>query len=123
MKIIIAGSRSFNNYDFLKSKCDDIIKFRTDVEIVSGRCRGVDLLGEKYAFDRGYPVRPFPAKWRRLNGNINYSAGFIRNEQMAKYANGLIAFWDMKSPGTKSMINLANKYNLKVRIIDISVVN
>jgi hypothetical protein len=123
MKIIIAGSRKFNNYGFLKSKCDNIINFRTDIEIVSGCCRGADLLGEKYAFDRGYPVKPFPAKWKRPDGSIDYSAGFIRNEQMAKYANGLIAFWDMKSPGTKNMIDLANKYSLKVRIIDVSAVN
>lgn len=32
----------------------------------------------------------------------------------------LIAFWDMKSLGTKNMIELAKKYNLDVTVIDVS---
>jgi hypothetical protein len=36
---------------------------------------------------------------------------------MAEYADGLIAFWDGKSKGTKHMIDIANKMGLKVRVI------
>lgn len=38
---------------------------------------------------------------------------------MAKIGDVLIAFWDMKSKGTRNMIQLANKYNLQIFVIDI----
>ncbi len=113
MKIIIAGGRDFNDYEFLKSCCDGVIGNRV-VEIVSGRCRGADQLGEKYAYQRGFKISYFPANWKEF-GKV---AGFIRNEEMAKYSNGLICFWDKKSKGTKNMIDLAHKYELKVRIFE-----
>lgn len=36
---------------------------------------------------------------------------------MANIANALIAFWDTKSKGTKSMINLAKKKGLQVFVV------
>jgi hypothetical protein len=36
---------------------------------------------------------------------------------MAWYASHLIAFWDGQSTGTKSMIDLCEKYKLEKRII------
>ena len=35
----------------------------------------------------------------------------------AKYADALIAFWDGKSKGTKHMIDLAKRYELKVKVV------
>jgi len=37
---------------------------------------------------------------------------------MAKVADRLIAFWDGKSRGTKSMINLAKKHGCEVIVLD-----
>lgn len=113
-KVIIAGSRDFNNYDLLVKKCDKILsQIDNKIEIVSGKASGADTLGENYAKDRGYPVEPFPADWN----NLGKKAGYIRNEEMAKYADALIAFWDGESKGTKNMIELAKKYNLKTKVI------
>lgn len=36
---------------------------------------------------------------------------------MAENADALVAFWDGKSRGTASMIDLAYRYNLRVRIV------
>lgn len=113
MKVIIAGGRDFNDYDLLKLKCDTILKNQTNIEIVSGTARGADKLGEKYSQEKGYRVKLFPADW-----NLGKKAGYIRNEQMAQYADSLIAFWDGQSKGTKHMIDLAKKYNLNVRVIN-----
>jgi hypothetical protein len=132
MRVIIAGSRGFNDYDILKNYCDKILQLRVGIQIVSGGAKGADSLGERYAIERGYDIKPFLPNWD-LYGK---RAGYIRNEEMAKYASGyadrdqkldyilddkvpsggLIAFWDHKSRGTKHMIDLAYKYNLKVRI-------
>ena len=47
-KVIIAGSRSFNQYDLIKAKLDFYFSNRLPaVEIVSGTVRGADVLGEK----------------------------------------------------------------------------
>ena len=112
MKIIIAGSRNFVDYTKLKTVCDFTLKNQKDIEIVSGTASGADKLGERYAKENGYPVKKFPADWKK-NGK---AAGPIRNKQMAEYADGLIVFWDGKSKGTESMINLGYQHGLKVRI-------
>jgi len=39
------------------------------------------------------------------------------NQQMANYADALIAFWDGKSKGTKNMIQLATQSCLLVKVI------
>ena len=110
MKIIIAGSRSFYDYKRLKLECDNIlIKYNEPIEIVSGHANGADKLGEKYAKENNYFLTLFYADWNQYGK----SAGYIRNEEMAKYSNILISFWDGISKGTYHMINLAKKYNLK----------
>ena len=112
-KVIIAGGRTFNNYDLLCQNCDKALSLQTEIEIVSGTANGADKLGEKYAKENGYSIKQFPADWNKYGK----SAGYKRNEEMAKYADALIAFWDGKSKGTKHMIDLAKRYGLKVKVV------
>ena len=119
LRVIIAGSRDFNNYDLLESTISNYLKENiANVEIVSGTARGADQLGEQFANNHRYRIKSFPANWN-LYGK---SAGPIRNREMAEYASGgqgvLFAFWDGKSRGTKSMINLAKKYGLEVHVVN-----
>jgi hypothetical protein len=116
MKIIIAGSRNFTDYQTLKKCCDQILQDQTDIEIVSGaHYKGADKLGEQYAKERAYKLTQFPADWKRFGR----AAGPKRNEQMANYANALIAFWDGESKGTKHMIKLAKNNNLEIYMYQI----
>ena len=112
MKVIIAGSRDFDDYEMLRKYCDFLLQSQTDIEVVSGTAKGADQLGEKYATERGYKIKRFPADWDK-HGK---AAGYIRNEEMAKYADSLIAFWNGNSKGTEHMINLATKYKLNIRV-------
>lgn len=112
MKVIIAGSRGFDDYKILCDYCDKVLANQTEVEIISGGALGADKLGEKYAKQRGYSLIQFLADW----GSYGKSAGYRRNVQMAEYADALIAFWDGKSKGTKHMINIADIKNLQIRI-------
>ena len=123
-KIIIAGSRDFNDYTVLKQSVYNTLKDRNiskeNVEIISGTARGADQLGERYAQEFGLKLKQFPADW-----SLGKGAGHIRNKQMAEYArdNGhgvLLAFWDGKSNGTKSMIGYAQKCGLEVHVFDFS---
>ena len=99
--MIIAGGRDFDNYDNLVKVLDKLPKPK---EIVSGKARGADSLGEVYALDHGITVAEFPADWDKFGK----SAGHVRNQQMADYADILVAFWDGESKGTKSMIKKMN---------------
>lgn len=124
LRIIIAGSRDFNDYKLLKSSMRDILKNTSleginKIKIISGTARGADQLGERFAKQFKLEVVKFPADWDRFVK----SAGYIRNEEMAKYSvkdgsyGMLVAFWDGESRGTKHMINLAKKHGVEIHVI------
>ena len=116
-KVIIAGTRDFADYQLLARKCDKILAKKTKdtlITIISGTAKGADRLGERYAKDRGYRVERFPANWDR-DGN---KAGPLRNIEMAKHADALIAFWDGRSRGTRHMIDTALNGELAVRVVN-----
>lgn len=58
------------------------------------------------------PVERFPADWDRRGR----AAGRIRNREMAKHADALIAVWDGESRGTANMILEAHRAGLKVYV-------
>lgn len=117
LKIIIAGGRDFNDYDLLKKTMDEYFHFKdiidAEIVIVSGRARGADTLGERYARENGYKIDYHPADWDKYGKR----AGYIRNTEMAKCADGLVAFWDGESKGTKMMIDIARQHGIGVRVV------
>lgn len=118
-RVIIAGSRSFNNYALLREHCLSVLqeKMKTHrVIIVSGHARGADSLGERFANELGLPFELHPAKWRLLGK----AAGMVRNAEMAKCSDALIAFWDGESRGTRHMINFARKRGLDISVFNTS---
>lgn len=112
MRVIIAGSRDFNDYHTLRKVCDKILHKQKSVQIVSGMARGADKLGEQYANEKNYKVYCMPADWEKEGKR----AGYIRNKKMAEFADSLIAFWDGDSRGTKMMIDLAEANGLQVKV-------
>ena len=126
IRIIIAGSRTFNNYGVLSNIVDHILRTQLltrgykleEIEIICGLAKGADSLGKMYALSNGLDIKYFPADWQHLGK----SAGCIRNRQMAEYASykkgygALIAFWDGESKGTKNMIDTAKEYGLKTYV-------
>jgi hypothetical protein len=118
MKVIVAGGRDFGDqkrFDFEMNRIWKNECFSGPcLEIVSGGATGADSMGEEWAKKNGCPVKLFPADWN-THGT---AAGPIRNKQMAEYADGLIAFWDRKSKGTKNMIDTAISHGLPVVVIE-----
>lgn len=110
MKTIIAGSRGITDFNVIASAVQDS-NFQI-TEVVSGTARGVDKLGEKFATINSIPIKQFIPDWNGLGKR----AGFVRNAQMADYADALIAIWDGVSRGTKHMIDDATKKGLKVHV-------
>ena len=99
MKLIIAGSRNIDKHKVMhwldRNGVDD-----EDLEIICGMAKGPDLAGKEWASTLPVPVIEFPADWDKYGKK----AGYIRNAQMAAYADELLAFWDGKSKGTRNMI-------------------
>ena len=131
MKVIIAGGRDFNDYEKLKKA---IAQSGWDItEVVSGGAKGADSLGERWASDNGVPVKKFPAKWNDLTqaGSViktnkwkkkyNANAGFFRNEEMAVYADALIAMEG--GNGTADMTKRAKKHKLQIHTYEMEDVD
>lgn len=118
-KVVICGSREFNDYEFLKEHCDNILVSKREthnIVIISGAARGADALGERYAEENGFKLIRIPADWDRFGKR----AGFLRNKKMADLANGCIGFIvkDVKCSGTEMMLRISQEKNLKVRRIE-----
>ena len=127
-KVIIAGSRTFKDYDLLEQKCDQILSsIQDEIWVISV----ADTLVEKYAQKRGYYLLECPAQWDDIEGKPASEigtnsrgqkywklAGLRRNEQMAQNADALILF-NLGTSGSQNMLYNARKLGLKIRDIKI----
>lgn len=114
MLVIIAGTRHFIDPKLLDKTIEESGFHITCV--ISGAARGVDLLGERWAQKRGIGVRSFPAKWDAFGK----AAGVMRNEDMAKVAQALIALPCQHSKGTKDMIERAESHGLHTYVKEVT---
>lgn len=114
-KLIVAGSRGFENYKLLSDKLMHFAHNTLhDVSIVSGMARGADRLACEFAKQNQVLCHEFPADWNTYGKR----AGFMRNEQMARFADGLMAFWDGESAGTAHMIQTMLKMGKHVQVVN-----
>ena len=98
------------NYDFIGTQ--ETFDFAmtgnysfTITEVISGGAKGADKMGEEWAKQHNIPIKKFPADWKKYGK----AAGPIRNTQMAKYGEALIAIWDGKSVGTEDILKKVKK--------------
>lgn len=101
MKVIIAGSRGIQTPEIVHAAIEHSGLADSITQVVSGGAIGVDRIGEAWGKSHGIEVIQFLPKWSLLGRR----AGRKRNEEMAVYADALIAVWDGHSQGTKHMID------------------
>lgn len=111
MKTAIIGSRTITDYNQVST----ILQKHEITTIVSGGAKGVDTLAEQYADEFHIPKLIFRADWQQ-HGK---AAGYIRNHEIIKNSEVVIAFWDNQSRGTKHSIDLAKKHNKQLYIYNI----
>lgn len=116
MRTIIAGSRGFTNPDVLLNAINKCPFTKEITSVVCGMAKGIDTLGRQWAILQGFPVNEFPANWNKYGK----SAGLLRNIEMAKNADALLAI-PGSGPGTYHMIRTAKEYNLKIFVYKIGV--
>ena len=115
-KLIVAGGRDFNDAELLSRTLyamADVELADKSVSIVSGMAKGADALGYRFAKSLGIQCYELPADW-----SLGRKAGFMRNTQMGKFADGLLCFWDGQSNGTRHMIDYMVSINKPVTVIN-----
>lgn len=119
LRIVIAGSRNFNEALYLELMKPKLQKFIKDIKeeynpiIISGCAAGADIYGERFGLEHMIPIERYPAEWDKYGRG----AGYIRNKQMAEISDVVLVFWDGKSKGSKHMINLAKEMKKPFKVI------
>jgi hypothetical protein len=112
-KVIVAGGRDFNDEQrFEQVICDYAEKTDAMVSIITGMARGADRLAYEFARRNKVQWYEFHADWDKYGKR----AGYVRNGEMAKEADALIAFWDGESRGTRNMIELMRNMGKPVHV-------
>ncbi len=111
MRVLVCGSRHFNDQEYL----DFVLDHYIITEIISGTARGADTMGEVYARKNNIPVLRFPALWE-LHGK---RAGPIRNSQMLREGQPdmVVGFLYEGSRGTADMIKKAKAAQISTIVI------
>jgi predicted Rossmann fold nucleotide-binding protein DprA/Smf involved in DNA uptake len=112
MRTIIAGTRDCTKRSYLDAALKQC-GWKPSV-VICGCARGADTLGKEWALENKVPVEYFPAGWEKYGG----AAGPIRNTQMARVADALIALWDGESQGTLNMIRQMKSMGKKVFVYE-----
>lgn len=113
IKVIITGY--VNDYGLFEKLMDRFLHDRTvdKIEIVSGGTIGIHGANKRYAESRGIALKTIEADWDTFGKN----AGFRRNDEMAQYATHLVIFEDDVLTDIKPLVELANLYELDLRIV------
>ena len=110
MRYAIIGSRTFNNYDVMY----DVLERHYISQIVSGGAIGADSLASRYASEKSIPLIVFKPDWDKYP----VTAGFVRNKQIIRAVDVVLAFWDGFSTGTKDSLDHAKKLRKKIIVIN-----
>ncbi len=107
MKLLIAGSRSIENFDL-----SEYIPPETTL-IISGGAKGIDTIAEEYATKHKISKLILYPNYR-LFGK---AAPLKRNEEMVAIADEVLIIWDGVSNGTNYTIKYAEKCDKPVRVV------
>ncbi len=112
MKVAVIGSREAKGTDkdhiicHLPANC---------TEIISGGARGIDTLAQEAARALGLSFRSFLPDYAAY-GRV---APLRRNVKIVEYSDYVLAFWDMRSSGTRFVIAYCLRLNKPFKIIRI----
>lgn len=101
----IIGSRTFSDYKLLS----DVLDKHYITRIISGGARGADSLAARYAKEHSIQLTEYLPDYNKYGKK----APFVRNKLIVRDSEIIIAFWDLKSNGTKHSLDYAKTLNIK----------
>ena len=114
-KVLVCGARDYDNRDKIFHTLDAYLaRIGPDMLLISGGAPGADTIAREWAVDRRVDHLTLYARWD-LFGK---SAGPLRNQRMASKKPRLVLAFHPdidKSKGTRDMIRVAEKLNIKVK--------
>lgn len=127
MRIAIIGSRKISNtllpefypnrdiFYFDVSILDSLLPKITEEEItiISGGARGIDKVAEQYAKDKNLKTLILEPDW----DNLGKVAGFVRNDDIIKLSDVILAIWDGTSNGTFDVIEKCLKKHKPIYLL------
>jgi len=116
MKVLVCGSRHFNDYSRLSQTLESMVRPEWKT-IIHGGAKGADSLGGLWGEANKFEVEVYPADWN-THGK---AAGPVRNIRMLKEGKPdfVVAFLAPNSRGTKHMISIAQEAGVPVKVIEI----
>ncbi|ARF10385.1 protein of unknown function DUF2493 [Hokovirus HKV1] len=115
LKIAIVGSRTFNDYELFKKYLTEYIDNIQEYSIVSGGAIGTDTMAKKFAIENNKEILEILPDWKK-HGKI---AGILRNTDIIKAADIVIAFIKDNSAGTRDSIEKAKKMNKTLKVYNL----
>lgn len=128
MKVIIAGSRTYDNQLTVEDVALAVKKSGFKVtEVVSGESKHEDSLAHAYSEINQIVISEFLIDWNdisscsspkknRFGKLYNPNASSERNEKMLRYADGLIIFLGDESKDTQFILSAAKKTDILIYI-------
>jgi hypothetical protein len=114
-KILVCGSREFDDIEKLYNALDDILAKFNDPIIIQGGCKGVkggpkgaDLLTKEYAQEKNIPFIEVKPEWK-----YGKRAGPIRNTKMIQMEPECVVAFSSKDDFTKGTLDTVTKARSK----------
>jgi len=102
--------RAIEEYKFIHSALDEIIKAGSNITIISGGATGADSAVIDFAHIYFHPYEVYKADWNKYGK----AAGFIRNKQMLEEGRPDLVVAFPGGKGTAMMVMLAKKDGVEV---------
>ena len=115
MNLFICGSIKIKDKEWIFSRIEECIaeKNFTNVTILEGEARGVDLIAKEWALAHDIPVKEYPPD---VEHYPHKEACHKRNEDMTKDCDFALMLWNGKSYGTFDDIQICEKYSKPYKI-------
>ena len=119
MRILVTGSRGWEDVDAIRTVLDEITKQAVAagdeaVTVVHGCAKGADMIADEWAREKGrlWPIwaERHPADWKKYGRR----AGFVRNQKMVNLgADVCVAFIKDGSRGATQCADLAEDHSIR----------
>ena len=101
MKLFVCGSCSITDKEWIFSKIEECVSENnfTDITVLEGEAKGVDLIAKEWAVARGIPVKEYPPDVKRYLHNACHKRKSIKSRtkfvctQLNRILNPFGSFW------------------------------